>query len=269
MSETFSEVLGQKPELMWVPVDKIVTDNNYQRDIKPTRVRQILREFNWTKFQPVMLAEQEDGSYAVFDGQHRVAAARAHPQISEVPAAVVRLESKRDEAGAFIGVNINRTAVTSVERYYAGLEAGDKDMLQLSSVLEKAGCEIVPYNGAALKSNRTNSVTTVHRAIGTHGEAPVIQACKTLSSAWPRDNGALQGVFIRALAALYRRNANVISQDRMLKVLSPLERKTLGTDAETIKKLSGGDAATALSRAICEIYNRGLSKNQISIAGPL
>ncbi|MET3601029.1 DUF6551 family protein [Martelella mangrovi] len=268
MTEKFNPDIGQKPELLWVPVDKIIVDNNYQREIKPRRVTQILREFDWSKFQPVNLAEQADGNYAVFDGQHRVAAARAHPHVNEVPAAVVRLSDKREEAGAFLGVNMNRTAVMPVERYYAGLEAGEAGMMQICAVLEEAGCEIVPYPGAPLKANRTNAVSSVQRAIKYYGEGATTAACRTISQAWPSDANALKGIFISALSMIFHKNKEAISAERMKTVLSDLDRRSLSTAAETIKKLSGGSAPTALARAICETYNRGLSKNQISIAGP-
>ena len=55
--------LGEKPELMWVDIDKISVDSNYQRELKAGRVAQILKDFNWAHFQPVMLAEQVDGTF--------------------------------------------------------------------------------------------------------------------------------------------------------------------------------------------------------------
>lgn len=102
MADQSKTDLGLKPELKWVPVKLINVDKNYQRDLRPHRVRQILKEFDWSQFQPVMLAEQADGTFNVFDGQHRVAAAREHTGVNEVPAAIVCLQGLRAEAGAFL-----------------------------------------------------------------------------------------------------------------------------------------------------------------------
>lgn len=265
MSEAVSRDLGRKPELMWVPMDKIQVDHNYQREIRPQRVAQILREFTWSHFQPVMLAEQEDGTFTVFDGQHRVAAARAHPSIKEIPAAVVRLAGSEKEAAAFLGVNINRTAVTTVEKYWAGIEAGDANMARIRDVLEKAGCEVIQAIGVKPAANKTTAVTAVERSIRTWGEAATVEACKTLAEAWANDGGALGGIYIQAIARLFRNNKATISRDRMVAKLRQSDRKTLAAQAETLRKIGGGDASLNLSKALVEIYNKSLQLNHITI----
>jgi hypothetical protein len=264
MSEAISADLGQKPELMWVPVDQIIVDRNYQREIKPTKVAKILRDFNWAHFQPVSLAQHEDGTFSVFDGQHRVAAARSHPHINEVPAAVVHIPSAREEAEAFLGVNVNRSAITTVEKYHAGIEAADPEMMAVCAVLEGAGCEVVAAIGVKPASNKTTAVTAVSRAIKTYGEGAVTAACKTLVSAWPKDVGALHGVMIGALSRLYRNNKDM-DADRMVARLKTKDRKILTADAETIRKIGGGDAALNVSKTLVEVYNRGLQTNLIQI----
>ncbi len=265
MSEAVSTELGEKPALQWVPVDKIRVDHNYQREIRPGRVAQILRDFTWAHFQPVMLAEQADGTFTVFDGQHRVAAARAHPAISEVPAAIVRLAQSCDEAGAFLGVNVNRTAVSTVEKYHAGIEAGDLEMMAICSVLEEAGCEVIQAHGVKPGANKTTAVTAVGRAIKTYGDAAVTEACRTLVEAWPKDHGALNGVMIQALSRLFRNNKRFISRDRMITKLRSKDRKILTSDAETIRKIGGGDAGLNVAKALVEVYNKGLQKDQIAL----
>ncbi|NSZ06436.1 ParB N-terminal domain-containing protein [Agrobacterium tumefaciens] len=260
-----SQDLGQRPDLMWVAMDKIRVDRNYQREIRPGRVAQILKDFNWAHFQPVMLAQQEDGTFTVFDGQHRVAAARAHPGVTEIPAAVVRVDSARDEAGAFLGVNVNRTNVSTVEKYWAGIEAGDADMMAVCSVLEEAGCEVVQAHGVKPAATKTHAVTAVSRAIKSYGDAAVISACRAIVAAWPNDTGALNGVVIQAVARLYRNNKATINDERMVMKLRGKNRQILSSDAEAIRRLSGSDAGLALSKALVEIYNKGLQTNTISI----
>lgn len=265
MSEALPADLGPKPELMWVDVEQIRVDRNYQRDVKPTRVAQILRDFTWAHFQPVSLAEQSDGTFTIFDGQHRVAAARAHPAITHVPAAVNRIESAREEAEAFLGVNVNRTAVSTVEKYHAGIEAGDADMMAVCAVLEEAGCEVIAAAGVKPAPNKTNAVTAVQRAIKTYGDKAVTDACKTLVRAWLKDTGALNGVMIGALSRLSRNNRNIISIERLAIKLHGKDRKILTSDAETIRKIGGGDACLNVAKAVVEVYNKGLQKDMIQI----
>lgn len=264
-SPAFNRAIGERPRLEWVPVSAIRVDENYQRAIKRSRVGQILRDFTWAHFQPVMLAEHDDGSYTVFDGQHRVEAARLHPDITEVPASIVAFDEGYAEAGAFLGVNVNRTTVTNIERYYAGIEAGDAEMMAVCAALEAADCEVVEAGKYTPAPNKTAAVSAVNRAIRKYDERAVTDACLTLRSAWPKDVRALNGSLIHALARIYRNNRKVISRERMAEKLVSKNRALLTADAEAMRKISGGDPITALTKALVEIYNRGLQTNQITI----
>lgn len=255
--------IGERPELAWVPLDAIRVDRNYQRDLRPGRVRQILKEFAWSKFGALQLAQQPDGRFNVVDGQHRHAAAVAHPGVTEVPAVIFVPGEGRAEAEAFLGVNTDRTAVTPIERYWAGLEAGDPDMMAVCSVLEEAGCEVVQAIGLSAP-HKTAAVQAVARAIKRHGEGPVIGALKLLRGAWPTDKDALKGTVITSLARILKNNPT-LRRARMAEVLMGTDRHALSADAEAMRKISGGDATTAISKTLVELYNRGLRSGQINI----
>ena len=265
MNTTVSRKLGSRPELKWVSVDSIIVDHNYQRELKPARVAQILRDFNWAQFGAVSLNEHDDGRFSVYDGQHRAAAARAHPDISEIPAVCVRVSGTAEEAQAFLGMNLNRTAVTTVERFWAGIEAGDKEMIRVREVLAAANCEVIQAVGVKPAANKTTAVTAVTRSIAKYGEASTSEACRILVAAWSSDPTALGATHIQALARLCRNNKAVIKSDRMIEKLRLTDRKTLAAQAETLRKIGGGDATLNLCKALVEIYNKQLQMGHISI----
>lgn len=256
--------LGEPPRLDWVPVAAIRVDDNYQRGLQRRRVGQILRDFDWAHFQPVMLAAHEDGTYTVFDGQHRVEAARLHPDIDAVPAAIVTFSRAFEEAGAFLGVNVNRTAISTVEKYHAGIEAGDERMMRICAVLEEAGCEVLPAGTHSPGPNRTAAVSAIERALSRYGDQAVTDALLTLRAAWPRDTKALNGSLIMALARIFRANKE-ISRERMAAKMMGKDRELLLADALKIKQSLGRDAVHAITLTLVEIYNRGLSKDLILI----
>lgn len=260
-------ITGERPRLDWVPISKIRVDDAYQRSIKKARVTQILREFNWAHFQPVMLAEHEDGTYTVFDGQHRVEAARQHPNVKDVPAAIVTFDESYQEAGAFIGVNVNRSTITNIERYYAGIEAGDEQMMAVCSALEEAGCEVVEAGKYSPAPNKTAAVASVNRAIKLYGETAVTAACLALRLAWPKDTRALNGSLIFCLARICRNNNKILDHERLVHKLRGKNRVVLTADADALRKIGGGDGMANLTRALVEMYNRGLIKDQISAGG--
>jgi hypothetical protein len=255
--------IGAKPELRWVPKHLVFIDKNYQRDTKPAIVRKILAKFDWMKFGCLSLVEQPDGRYSCLDGQNRWTAALAHPGVEEVPGAVVKAETLQQEAAAFLGINRDRTAVTVVERYWAGLTAGDAAMIRIRDVLAKAGCAVVPVPGPSSDSSMTNAVAAIERAIGRYGDKAVANACMTLKLCWPKDGSSLSGTLIQALARIYRSNSD-IDPERMVNNLRAKTRHQLTADAENMRKIVGGAAETALAKTLVEIYNKGLSKNMIS-----
>lgn len=53
--------------------------------------------------------------------------------------------------------------------------------------------------------------------------------------------------------------------ERLVLKLRSKDRKILVADAEAFRKMGGGDAALALSKALVEIYNKGLQLNHIQI----
>jgi len=256
---------GEPPELGWVELDKIFVDATYQRPLKPRRVQQILRDFCWSQFGAVMLVAREDGTFAVYDGQHRFEAARQHPAISAVPAVIVVLDQPFEEAQSFLGVNVNRSAISTVEKYWAGIEAGDETMMQICAVLEEADCEVVPAGTKSAAPGRTSAITAIERAIKAYGDTAVTQACKALREAWPKDAGALNGTMIQALARLYRNNRQAIDHARMVTKLHGKDRKILVADGETFRKMGGGDAALNIAKVLVEVYNKGLQKGFISL----
>ncbi|SMD18261.1 DUF6551 family protein [Rhizobium sp. RU36D] len=257
--------IGDLPELDFVPLRQIRVDDSYQRPLKEKRVAQILRDFNWAQFGALMLVRQEDGTYTVYDGQHRFEAARKHPAIDQVPATIVTLNAAYEEAQHFLGVNINRSAITTVEKYWAGIEAGNDEMMRICAVLEEAGCEVVPPGSKSPAANRTSSIAAIERSLRLYGDDAVTQACKTLREAWPKDVHALNGVMIQALARLYRNNKGTMDRERMALKLKGKDRKILTSDAEMLRKMGGGDAPLAVAKALVEVYNRGLTSSMIQV----
>lgn len=255
--------IGAKPDLDWVAVDLIDVDDSYQRDADGRRVSRILVAFRWDHFGAVVLARKPDGRFAVTDGQHRVKAAKMHPNITHVPALITRIDGVLGEAENFLVINRERKAVTPVETFWAGLTAGDAACVRVSDALSKAGCMVVASAGD-YKPGHTAAVSAVGRALDRYGDAAVVSALKTIRAAWPTDGRCLRGTLITALARLHRANKEM-DPVRLQRVLASKTTAELTAAAEGFRKLSGGSADTALSKAISELYNKGLSVNTIFI----
>ncbi len=263
MSE-INRAIGEKPSLEWVSIDAIEVDSNYQREIKPALVDKILRRFSWSKFGAIVLSRKDDGRFAVVEGQHRWKAAVMHPDIEQVPAVVVTHKDVAGEAQSFLAINRDRMAVTSVEQYWAGLTAGDDTAIAISKVLQSAGCDVVPTQGH-YRPNLTNSISSIDRCLKRYGHGATRRALLVIRAAWPEDAKALRGTLITALSRIIRANDKTIADPDLVAALRPQSFAKLTAHAEAFRKLSGGSAETALTKAIAEIYNKGKRVNTIMI----
>lgn len=225
---------GSKPQLGWVNVDLIDVDKTYQRDADLRSVARIVADFRWDHFGAVVLAPKDGGRFNCTDGQHRVLAAREHPDVTEVPALITSLDGAASEASNFLTINRSRRAVSTIEIYWAGVASEDPDTLRVRDAVAAAGCEVV-RSQAAYKPGMTGAVGAISRCLQNYGDAATIRALKVLRQAWPSDAKALRGSLITALARIYKAN-DVVNDERMIKVLA---------------------------RTITELFNKGLSTNTI------
>lgn len=81
---------GEVPVLDWIDKNLIDIDPDYQRRLDDARVRRIVVGFDWSSFGAIVVAPAGDsGRFNCTDGQHRLAAAKAHPAVQVVPAVII------------------------------------------------------------------------------------------------------------------------------------------------------------------------------------
>lgn len=135
------------PMLDWVPISKIVMDDDYQRELKPNNwaaIKRIAANFHWSRFAPVLLAPIEGGLYSCIDGQHRAHAA-AICGFERVPAMITTV-SKAEQARAFVHVNGSQIRVSGHQVYRAALAAHEPWAVACCEAVEAAGCKLMFYN---------------------------------------------------------------------------------------------------------------------------
>jgi len=143
---TRSSEPGAPPRQMMVPIEKLVVDPEYQRDVGRsgrTNIRKIVDEFRWSRFEPIVVAETGDGRFAIINGQHRAMAAKLRG-MKTVPCAVVDAD-RAEQAAAFAAINGNITAITSIQLFHASLAAGNVESKALATVCKAAGVRICRY----------------------------------------------------------------------------------------------------------------------------
>lgn len=138
------------PTMIWVPLAELVIDERYQRALTlPGRrlIQRIADGWDWTKYQPILIAATPDGRYAVVDGQHRAHAA-AVVGLTALPAMVVPM-TPAQQAAAFTAVNTDRVKLARAALFKARIAAEDPQALAARDAVEAAGCRLMTYTQSA------------------------------------------------------------------------------------------------------------------------
>lgn len=157
--EPMTPVDQPAPMLDWVPIAKIVMDDEYQRELKPNNwaaIKRIAANFHWSRFSPVLLAPIEGGLYACIDGQHRAHAA-AICGFERVPAMITTVP-RSEQARAFVHVNGSQIGVSGHQVYRAALAAREDWAIACKTAVEHAGCRLMTNNSTLAKDKKPGEV---------------------------------------------------------------------------------------------------------------
>jgi hypothetical protein len=138
------------PSLLWAEIASLVIDERYQRGLTPPGRRAIQRMadgWDWTKYQPILIAATPDGCHAVVDGQHRAHAA-ALAGLERLPAMIVPM-TPAAQAQAFAAVNTSAIRLSGAALFKARLAGGDARAVAAADAVARAGCRLMTYTPSA------------------------------------------------------------------------------------------------------------------------
>lgn len=165
-----------QPVLIWAKVAELVIDRRYQREITAAgrnAIQRIANNFDWKKYQPILVAPATGGRMAVVDGQHRAHAA-AVLGLEAIPAMTVPMTPSEQAAG-FVSINRDRIRMSTHNVYRAELEAGTEWAVQARDAVEKSGCHLATANpSSATKKPGTVFAVNLIRKMISNGEGAAV-----------------------------------------------------------------------------------------------
>lgn len=162
-------LLDQPGEFAMIAKTAIGIDHTYQRQVvSEIRVGHIRREFSWASFGALSVAKRPEGSYWVFDGQHRLLASRALDKIQLVPCIVFLSLDAKDEAVSFVRLNTARGNMSIYAKFRAQLVAGDALAAAVDRMVRSSG-----YH-PSLSWNSQWGVKCIGNIMGQYATDPVI-----------------------------------------------------------------------------------------------
>lgn len=195
-------------EQLQVDLRDLFIDPKYQRPIGPRgekNIKQVIENFSWSLYSPIVVARRENGKYAVIDGQHRAIAALTHGGIEKVPAYVIR-GGPSDEAKAFAVINGAVTAILPTQIWHARVVAGDLSALALQRVFDAAGVTILrsAKDVAQMRPGETVAIEAIEKVFKRTGKAPLLLALQTVTKTADGNPGFIRGPLVWATADVLR-----------------------------------------------------------------
>lgn len=180
-----------------MPVADLVIDEAYQRPLDEARVKRMAKNF-----RPAMVGTLEvsrhNGKCAVFDGQHRLAAARL-AGLDALPCMVHENLSQGEEAELFWHLQRDRKPIQATQAFRARLVAGDPIAAEIAEITATHGLTIGRVKGDA--SRQIQAVTTLERI---HRRGNLSETLDLLDL-WEGDEGRGEASFMDGVSLLEQR----------------------------------------------------------------
>lgn len=226
--------LGARPTLRWIAISDLLVDPAYQRDIfrrGARNVGRIAREFDWSKFAPVIVAPVDGGKFAIVDGQHRTTAAAAR-DVLEVPCQIINV-GPQSQAESFAAINGAVTQVTALQIHAAKVHAGDPHAMAIDAACRAAGVTICRYPVPAsnMKPGETLAIGAIEKAFRSFGPDLLSRALRCITRCGRDNTGLVKAAAIEALCGVL--DAEPGWRDPEVRLLSAMGQFDLGARMES------------------------------------
>jgi hypothetical protein len=248
-------------ELAWLDVGDLYIDKRYQRPVGPRgekNIRQVIENFSWSLFSPLVVARRSKGRYAVIDGQHRSLAALTHGGIKQCPCYIINGDPA-DEAKAFSVINGAVTAILPGQIWHARVIAGDQDSLTLHRLLEELGITVLRSNKQAtqMKVGETAAVDALEWCFKTYGKPVLKLALQTVIETGKGNPGWIRAPIIKATCAFINRNLDLLNKhDMVISKIKSVGIRYMYEKAELTKAKEHITLMKAYERELEQLFNR-------------
>jgi hypothetical protein len=181
-----------------LPINELLVDERYQRPLEAKRVEKIVKNFDEDLFGALEVSER-NGTYAVYDGQHRLVAARKLG-MEKVPCLIHSGISLEREAELFVALQQGRKGVNPVEKFRARCFYGDEDAQAIERIISDAGFRVASRGPDAGQAGTIRAVSAVEWIYRRFGGEHLHHTLRTVYDLWLGDQRSTDGYFLQGVA---------------------------------------------------------------------
>jgi hypothetical protein len=246
-------ILRDRPgEFMHIDKNDLRIDHEYQREkVIVQKVREIQANWSWAGCGCILVAMRQDGGFWVFDGQHRVLAARNRADISELPCLVFEVESKNQEAAGFLVANTQRKPVTAIAKFKALVMTGDPAAIAVDRILNELGIEVSdnPQGGRQIKCVAN---CLKHAATNAEVLSAALRAAISIDGDEPVHRDMLDGL------VWIERRFGLLADSRFMRRFRSVSREDIVLAMQRFAAAEGCRGDRVCGTAILKCINKGL-----------
>jgi hypothetical protein len=244
-----------------IRVSDLVIDMSYQRFPNEDKVNNIVKNFNQDALGVLICSIREDGTIAVIDGGHRVAALRMmNLENSTVDCLVYFGLTIAEEAKIFNLMNDNRTKPKTHDLFKAKVTAQDPEAVAINAILEKHNLQMTnrPTN------NAVRAAGTLSKLFKKNGAKNIDNTIDILKTAFDSHSSTLSDAALTAISnilAIYPE----VDKARLIKALKLQVNSNLwaSNGANISKQIKASDRSIGMSIVLIKDYNKKMKTNRL------
>lgn len=251
----------------WIPFNQL-GKAGYNRGIKRPKVNKIKRNYHEDMVQPAIVSFR-DGKYWIIDGQHR---AQALYELKNCDPNTMILCDVRTgmtyekEADLYIRLNTGQTKLVFKDELVGLIESKDATALQFQGVVESCGYVLFGRSSTTL-----GALSTTWRMFCKPDGDKELRSILTLTNkCWPANSMGVHNTMIDGIALFLKHHGSEYSEERFVKVLSPLDPREIVRKSKAFYKQMDSKAFTqpyCTYTTLINCYNAGL-RNKLTPAQP-
>lgn len=249
--------VGKRQYFSSLPVNILKVDESYQKPLSNAHVKKITKDFDYMGVGQIHVSKRANGTYWVFDGQHRTAAYR-ELGITDINAIVYEGLNIEEESKGYVYYN-NTMKQTQLQKFKAELVAGVPEALEITRIVDSVGLGVdVDRRGDPIRA--VGALRTIYFK---YGESDLKRTLKILKEGFGTNKKAYQSYIILGLHKFTNdhKNNNVFDENWLINRFNKFGITELINQTNAFNSMHSGNKKEAVSLAAVKLYNFNKTKD--------
>lgn len=239
-----------------IPLNILSIDESYQKPLDENHVNKIVSKFDPVGVGYIHVSKRDDGSYYVFDGQHRVAAFRRLGK-SKIRGIIYEGMSIVEESKGYDFYNTIKRQ-NPLDKEKALLNALDRDALIRKEIVGSLGLEIDYYR--THKTDKIQAVGAIIRIYEKGQEGDLKTVLRILKNSYGVHKTHFQAMIMLGIHRFIKEYRFDYEERWLINRLKKFGLNELLTEQMTFRRAFNCNKQEAIKFAVIKFYNHGKRK---------